>query len=275
MLISNLYRKGKSVGSSVLKIWSKMKMNKKASVAIAIIIGLSAGSIQAATVTLGATNNNFTMLDPGGRRVGGANDVAATWDGTLNTSVESAVVNMTLSSETSFFGVNWFAHDVKVFGPGTYTFETCLADGSKCTGSTPLSMTVGEGQIGAHMLFDWSVNVNIDVVNVWDMNAIWGGGPNDGSSKNILIGYGTDCPTTKGSDLTTAACADFFGTEWFLSSTDDDGDGIFGTSMVDGPFTGMNANFNLRASVVPVPAAVWLFGSGLIGLFSITRRKTK
>lgn len=27
-------------------------------------------------------------------------------------------------------------------------------------------------------------------------------------------------------------------------------------------------------AVVPVPAAVWLFGSGLLGLFGIARRKT-
>ena len=30
---------------------------------------------------------------------------------------------------------------------------------------------------------------------------------------------------------------------------------------------------NCRASVVPVPAAVWLFGSGLLGLIGVARRK--
>ena len=45
--------------------------------------------------------------------------------------------------------------------------------------------------------------------------------------------------------------------------------------MVDGPFTGFNANFNIRpeVSAVPVPAAAWLFGSGLIGLVGLARRK--
>ena len=28
-----------------------------------------------------------------------------------------------------------------------------------------------------------------------------------------------------------------------------------------------------RINAVPIPAAVWLFGSGLIGLISVTRRK--
>lgn len=32
-------------------------------------------------------------------------------------------------------------------------------------------------------------------------------------------------------------------------------------------------SFLVRASVVPVPAAVWLFGSGLIGLIGVARRK--
>jgi len=34
-----------------------------------------------------------------------------------------------------------------------------------------------------------------------------------------------------------------------------------------------NVSYNVSASAVPVPAAVWLFGSGLIGLFGIARKK--
>lgn len=59
-------------------------------------------------------------------------------------------------------------------------------------------------------------------------------------------------------------------------------DGISGSPMVDGPFVGVNLNFDigsgnsltvLNVSTVPVPAAVWLFGSGLIGLIGLARRK--
>ena len=56
-------------------------------------------------------------------------------------------------------------------------------------------------------------------------------------------------------------------------------DGIMGLPMPqNGPFAGFNANFNANlapVSTVPVPAAVWLFGSGLLGLVGIARRKKK
>jgi len=37
--------------------------------------------------------------------------------------------------------------------------------------------------------------------------------------------------------------------------------------------TGVTANATTSVSAVPVPAAVWLFGSGLIGLVGVARRK--
>ena len=76
-------------------------------------------------------------------------------------------------------------------------------------------------------------------------------------------------------------------------------EGIGGSPMQDGPFGNMSANFeilsltmvnpdiggtidpfcsfdpsgNLCPAAVPVPAAVWLFGSGLLGLVGVARRK--
>ena len=40
-----------------------------------------------------------------------------------------------------------------------------------------------------------------------------------------------------------------------------------------GPLDVTLYDLHLAGTVVPVPAAVWLFGSGLVGLISITRRK--
>ena len=57
-------------------------------------------------------------------------------------------------------------------------------------------------------------------------------------------------------------------------------DGLSGIAMDNGPFPGFNANFDIHSmtltsvtSAVPVPAAVWLFGSGLVGLAGIARRR--
>ena len=74
--------------------------------------------------------------------------------------------------------------------------------------------------------------------------------------------------------------------------------GIGGVPMWDGPFAGFNANFDIvtlsftgtggtvnggspwvvgpyNSNTIPVPAAVWLFGSGLIGLVGVARRSDK
>jgi hypothetical protein len=56
--------------------------------------------------------------------------------------------------------------------------------------------------------------------------------------------------------------------------------GIFDTILLPGGFTGNwditygYDYISLTASTVPVPAAVWLFGSGIIGLIIVARRKT-
>ena len=260
--------------------------------AAAIVLALSSATASAEMFELGGGANNFTMLSPVGGRVGGTNDVTVMWDGTFNDSVATAVTNMTISSPTEFFNALWSAHDVQVFGPGSYTFEACLDDGSKIgttpcgnpnydptdlsTITNPLTMNVAEGQVGVHMLFDWNGSNNIDVVNVWDMNAVWGYGPNDGTNTSVLE-VGVDylicsaLPNEAGCDQVLADAQALFDTEWLFASTDVNGNGIPGHGMVDGPFVGFNANFNVSA--VPVPAAAWLMGSGLLGLLGMARRK--
>lgn len=52
--------------------------------------------------------------------------------------------------------------------------------------------------------------------------------------------------------------------------------GVSGYPMQVGPFPNQNPTFSgtvAAVSAVPVPAAVWLFGSGLVGLAGIARRR--
>lgn len=52
-------------------------------------------------------------------------------------------------------------------------------------------------------------------------------------------------------------------------------DATWDSVFIGGAFNGVFGNWHITGnmSTVPVPAAVWLFGSGLIGLFCFTRRK--
>ena len=187
------------------------------------------------------TGGNFTMLDSSGAKVGGATDVSGVFDERLICNIESCTdIAMTtaLASSQAFNSNFWTAHDIRVFGPGIYTFDsTCtaadIAAGTTVCGGTPaemLSMTVGAGQLGAHMLFDWNVTTDIDVVVTWDYNTAFGAPIYDGD----CAGGGTFCDATQ-----TAT------RPWNWSSVDADGDSFRGAGMVDGPFGGFHANFNL------------------------------
>ena len=82
--------------------------------------------------------------------------------------------------------------------------------------------------------------------------------PGNGGTTDVFSGAGID---TKSPDLLTALGAptntafEFFG---------------FSLQSVNGIVTSTDI---LNTAVVPVPAAVWLFGSGLIGLVGVARRR--
>jgi len=228
---------------------------------------------------------NFTMLAGNGGIIGGTNDVLMTWDGDgFNNSSDytgaGTYANVTAASTTSFFGHMWTSHDIQVFTPGSYSFDVTLGGGALETG--PLTATVGAGQLGMHMLFDWAGNNNIDVFVVATSGSVFGSGVGMKSVGSPCTSTTLNCLWTgKGWAGGLAANAPAGGTVWMLASVDGNGDGLMGIPMPGGgPFPGFNANFNANLSptpetVVPVPAAVWLFGSGLMGLAAVARRKKK
>ena len=209
---------------------------KKSSIALSLALVMGSSTAGAVAMT-GAT---FDMYTPGG--VAFAPDTAVT--GSIGGGTWS------VASTVPFFGVAWSAHTGTTFGPGTYDVDTTNGTGSvgasgtvaACdgTGSNAAcyeGIVVGAGQTMGHILFNWGSSADIDVVNVWNVSGA------AYSSSDVA--------------LTNPASESL--------------DGIPGLSMIDGPFGGYNANFNF--SVVPVPAAVWLFGSGLLGLVGVARRR--
>ena len=273
-------------------------MMKKSLIASAVALGLGVGAAQAAQVGGGlnmvSDSANFTMLQPNGAIQGGTNDVAMTWDQTVFTSITDytgpgSISNVTAVSTTLFSSNLWTAHDIQAFGTGTYTFDVTLGAGTGTGGggnptndneTGTISMTIPTGQLGIHMLFDWNGNHNIDVAVVAGAApAAFGSGlgaTTDGVTTCGLIGGGT------GSNCLWDGAG--FGSDgqplgsqvWQLVSIDPDGDGTPGIPMAaGGPFQFFNGNFNANLTPVPIPAAVWLFGSGLMGLVGVARRRKK
>jgi len=197
---------------------------KKTAIASAIALSMGIGVTHAA----GMASATFTMLDSAGSAVG------------TDTSVTGSIGggSWSVASTVKFFGKNWTAHGGTTFGPGTYSFATI-------EGGTYTGVVVGTGQVGGHILFDWGVTANIDVINVWNVSG------NTYTSTDATVA-GTINDTSAGGAVGP--------------------DMIRGVKMIDGAFTGYNANFDFTTAV-PVPAAVWLFGSGLLGLVGVARRK--
>jgi hypothetical protein len=88
---------------------------------------------------------------------------------------------------------------------------------------------------GVNVLFDWSVNINIPVTSDWDVTA---SGNAAGDTATVTVNSVT---ITAGSPA----------------------------------FPGFHPNFSGDLTKVPVPAAAWLMGSGLIGLVGVARRRKK
>ena len=61
--------------------------------------------------------------------------------------------------------------------------------------------------------------------------------------------------------------------EYSVVTLDGDNSGTPGTAMTGGPFIGFSPTFTGTATVVPIPAAAWLFGSGLLGMVGVARRR--
>ncbi len=224
---------------------------------------------------------NLTLLHSNGGVIGGTNNISIQWDGDAYNSNSDytgmgSTSNVTLSSTAPFFGHSWAMHDIQVFMPGSYSFDTALDGGNPESGM--MNATVNAGQLGMHMLWDVSGDLNVDVFVVFDQSSIFGSG--------IVLSADSKCSFNYTGTITKnclydggaygSAGAPVANQVWTLASADGNGDGVMGIPMASGgPFAGYSANFNanLTPTAIPMPAAVWLFGSGLVGLVSVARRR--
>jgi hypothetical protein len=149
-----------------------MKTRKWLSILAAMVLCIGMGATQAMAMYGG----NMTAYGPGGGFVaGGTNDVAFEITGPLYTSVPGAgaAVNGTIASDNAFFGKTWTTQ-VWLYGPGTYTvYDGCAPGNPGCGTGTALTFVVGAGEMGGHILFNWSTYSNLDLVTVWSPNTTW------------------------------------------------------------------------------------------------------
>ena len=148
----------------------------------------------------------------------------------------------TLTSVDPFFYHTWNAEAVAFFG--THSQDLTWA-GSSAAGDFSYNFHLTGGQIAFGTLFNWSTSSEIAVLAIMDC----------GGSAGNNSGVGTTC-----TGITTVMDnGPFQGSKVSFS-----GDIHSGTV----PFSGGSA-------AVPIPAAAWLFGSGLVGLAGISRRRKK
>ena len=158
---------------------------------------------------------------------------------------------------------------------GTYAGEASAINVP--TGATMKFANVGAGLLTNNQAFtvnfDWKGTNGIGgVIDIRVFSEIGGGGV----SKTDILAGGTGAGLTAdwtnfgAVNLTTAGgvANDIAGgvTVEFTAICGADA-GCFSNLAID--------NVTVSATVVPVPAAVWLFGSGLVGLVGIARRKKK
>ncbi|HIN82084.1 MAG TPA: hypothetical protein EYN01_04060, partial [Chromatiales bacterium] len=181
--------------------------------------------------------------------------------------------------------------------------------------ATTITMQVidpNNGLVQANMGFNWNGNVGIPVSLIMDARGFFGALQSGFATSTVIdqttvAGYGavpasdgmnkgkfpigpvpmasTSLDTALISTASAACAADVSNglaegnclglnpsSEPFVIAGDD---GIGGSPMIDGPFGGFNANFDITSvhitdvNPIPVPAAVWLFGSGLVGLAGV------
>lgn len=172
-----------------------------------------------------------------------------------------------------------------------------------------LQRTSGTNLIIGNMLADWNLSAGVPLSMVWDATGLldaidYGlqvGDVISGTSLKrdgaIIAAVGSATPASDSLGLSQGP-APLAVTTWNTATLCTIGidcignalsggepftdDGIGGSPMIDGPFPGLNVNFDigsgnsltlLNVSSVPVPAAAWLFCSGLVGLIGVARKK--
>jgi len=272
---------------------------KQLAIATAVAAICASSSAHADTIATYDWTGVFTMITPEGdvmaNTSASANDVGGyqTYlSGEMSFNFDTGAGTATVDSFL-FNGSTAQAHDVNM---------QAIGDGNMGPGTL----------VAGNLLFDWAGNNNISIDNVLDAGGFFTGdqgfNPDMSIKGDVAAGpaavapayepicafaLGTNCFVELNNGPVLMATVDgnpyvnedvtIYGVDGVTVAFEGNRhtDGLSGIAMDNGPFPAFNANFDIRTmtltdvevSAVPVPAAVWLFGSGLLGLVGIARRK--
>ena len=140
----------------------------------------------------------------------------------------------------SYVGSSAFQGELDFSGGGSYINHVDTFFGEPWSIHAVSIAGNGNGTYSAQMLFDFGTEASSAVEFLWDISYVLD--EVDAGMGRILV-----------------------------KSLDGDNDGDPGMLITSGIFSG--ASIMLDTNPVPVPAAIWLFGSGLLGLIGVAKRK--
>ncbi|MFC1772571.1 VPLPA-CTERM sorting domain-containing protein [Pseudomonadota bacterium] len=140
-----------------------------------------------------------------------------------------------MTSTDNFFGNPWTATQQSWFDTHSSVSTWAGTTGTGAYGDYSYTFHLTGNQVAAGTFFDWAGSNGIPVLTIYDCPVSGGGACTGVSAPMQTLPFPGQSP------------------------------GFNGTTADDFPVSGVAA--------VPVPAAVWLFGSGLVGLVGVARRR--
>lgn len=260
---------------------------------VALALGSAAGPVAADIVEM-SWSGLFTMLDPNGSPLINTSYPYygdPTWGYGLRTQISG-----TLSFDT-------------LTGAGSATIAPFAFCSSGLLEFRDMSLqAIGDGNGGqgalvlGNMLFNWSGNSGIPISIVWDAAGLFSSLADGYYIGETISGVGA-LPASNGirKGALSIGLAPMATTIWNTTTVPGAGtgsnpsgelpltaDSVGGSPMIAGPFLGFNINLDITSiqieptvcpangvcpPPVPIPAAFWLFGSGLLGLGGISLRR--